>query len=111
MLPKENRADKKAIEKIFKEGKFINSPNLTFKFILSRNNAKRISFIVPKTVAKLATKRNLLRRRGYSALEKHINHFPAGLTGAFIFKKPENDVSILENEIKTVFRIILSRTN
>lgn len=107
MLPKKNRADKKAIKKIFKEGKFINSPSLTFKFILNNNTTTRLSFIAPKSIAKLAVKRNLLRRRGYSALEKYLKDFPAGVMGVFIFKKPEENILTLENEIKT----ILSKIN
>jgi ribonuclease P protein component len=103
MLPKKNRADRKAVEKVFKGGKFLNSSYLTFKFILTNNStASRISFIVPKNVSKLAVKRNLLRRRGYSVLEKYINQFPSTLLGVFVFKKYQADISILENEIKTI---------
>lgn len=107
MLPKKNRADKNAVEKIFKEGKFINSPNLTFKFILnSPGKAPRISFIAPKNIAKLAVKRNLLRRRGYAALKKYLKDFPVGLVGVFIFKKHQEDILILDNEIKTILNKI-----
>ncbi|MEK7080826.1 MAG: ribonuclease P protein component [Patescibacteria group bacterium] len=103
MLPKKNRADKKAVERIFREGKFVNSPNLTFKFILANNPVlPRISFIVPKDIAKLAVRRNLLRRHGYFVLEKHIKQFPSGLLGVFIFKKYQDDVLILENEIENI---------
>ncbi len=107
MLPKKNRANTKEVDKIFKEGKFLNSSNLTFKYF--RNNSKeiKISFIVSKNITKLAVKRNLLRRRGYTALKKHINQFPVGITGVFIFKKYLDDISILENEIKD----ILSKIN
>jgi len=91
------------IEKIFKDGHFINSSVLTFKFILNNNSAApRISFIAPKNIARLATARNLLRRQGYSALKKYLKDFPSGLVGAFVFKKPEENISILENEIKTI---------
>ncbi len=113
MLPKKNRVEKKAIEKIFKHGKFITSPGLTFKFInlevLPPNRGRtskfitpRLSFIVPKKVAKLAVQRNLLRRRGYVALEKYFNKFPAGLLGVFLFRKNEKSIQNLENEIKTI---------
>lgn len=103
MLPKGNRADTKTVEKIFKGGRFLSSPNLTFKFILTNNyTVPRISFIVPKSVTKLAVKRNLLRRRGYSVLKKYINQFPVSLTGVFIFKKYQNDVLVLEDEIKDI---------
>jgi len=113
MLSKKNRADRKQIDKIFKEGKFLNSENLTFKFIIphpspllikerGKLNSSRLSFIAPKSVAKLAVKRNLLRRRGYSALKKYINQFPTGLLGAFVFKKYQDDVSVIENDIKNI---------
>ena len=108
MLPKKYRISVKEGDFVFKEGKHIISPNLTFKFVLThRSIFPRISFIAPKNIAKLAVKRNLLRRRGYCALEKHIKDFPFGLIGAFVFKKSEEDVSIIENEIKN----ILSKIN
>jgi len=102
MLPKKNRVDKKTAEKIFKEGWFIGSPNLTLKFLIISGGQKQISFVVPKTVSKKAVGRNLLRRRGYIALSKHFKNFPAGLRGVFIFKKHHDDVLMLENEIERV---------
>ncbi|MFA5792025.1 MAG: ribonuclease P protein component [Candidatus Paceibacterota bacterium] len=107
MLPKKNRVNTKEVEKIFKEGKFINSPNLTFKFVLTNREERRISFIAPKNIAKLAVKRNFLRRRGYSVLKKYFSDFPLGLIGVFVFKKPINSILELENEIK----IILAKIN
>ncbi len=111
MLPKKNRLTMKDIQRIFKDGKFLNSPNLTFKFI--RNTASlqsRISFIAPKSVAKGAIKRNLLRRRGYAAFKKYINKTPAGLYGAFIFGKRSLNIfglkkpsaPVLDQEIKYI---------
>ena len=101
MLKKINRADRKTVESIFREGKFLNSLNLTFKFLKTVQNGRKISILVPKSVVKSAVKRNLLRRLGYKALEKYIAGFPAGLRGVFVFKKYQNDVLTLENEIKT----------
>ena len=110
MLKKINRADKKTVEKIFKacppngrEGKFLNSFNLTFKFLKTSQTGKKISVLVPKNVVKLAVKRNLLRRLGYRALEKHILNLPSGIMGVFIYKKYQDDIHILENEIKNIF--------
>jgi len=103
MLKKKNRANTKTVEEIFKQGKFLNCTSLTFKFVLNKNSKEpAVSFIAPKSIAKLAVKRNMLRRRGYRALEKYIHQFPAGLVGAFIFRKAENDTAILENEIKNI---------
>ena len=102
MLKKINRADKKTVEKIFRDGKFLNSLNLTFKCFKIPQVSKKISVIVPKSVAKLAVKRNLLRRLGYKALGKHISDFPPGIMGVFVFKKYQEDTLTLENEIKNI---------
>jgi ribonuclease P protein component len=107
MLPKKNRADKKGVDLIFKRGDFIVSPSFTFKFIKTDSKRKQISFIAPKSMAKLAAKRNFLRRRGYIALKKYFNQFPFGILGVFVFKKAEEDVLKIENEIKN----ILSKIN
>lgn len=100
MLPKKNRADRKAIEKIFKKGSFFNSPNFTFKYIHNINITNpRISFIVPKSVSKLAVKRNSLRRCGYDILSKNKDFLPKNIEGVFVFKKYREDVFLLEKEI------------
>jgi|SRR3990167_6572611 len=106
MLPKKNRVDTSGVGKIFKEGRTINTTNLTFKFLTQKFPAPRFSVIVPKSVAKLATRRNLLRRCGYKALGKHSSHFPLGVFGVFIFKKPEEDILKLQDEIKNIFNKI-----
>jgi ribonuclease P protein component len=88
MLPKNNRADKKAVEKIFKKGAFVNSNSLSLKYILENNTTSpRISFIVPKAVEKRAVKRNSLRRRGYIILKKYFSKIPNRFLGVFIFNK------------------------
>lgn len=106
MLPKKNRADKKAVEKIFKEGSFLSTPVLTFKFLNKQGNKRQISFIVPKNIAKLAVKRNLLRRRGYTALKKYLQDFPSGIVGVFVFKKYQEKILLIEDEIKNILRKI-----
>jgi len=103
MIPKRNRVDKKSVELIFKEGRFINSPNLTFKFIKKTGNTHpRISFIAPKSVAKKSTTRNLLRRRGYYSLKKHINKISPNIIGVFIFKNKKTPSNILESDISFI---------
>ena len=102
MLPKKNRASTKEVEKIFKEGRFIVSPSFTFKYIKNNENGVKVSFLAPKSVAKLAVTRNLLRRRGYTAFEKNIKLSIHDIIGVFIFKKYQDDVSIISNEIKNI---------
>ncbi len=102
MLSKKNRVSSKDVDLIFKSGKFISSPTFNFKFIKTPSNQWKISFIAPKSVAKSAVRRNLLRRLGYSVLKK-INQSPFGIIGVFLFKKNEDDVVVIENEIKNIF--------
>lgn len=102
MLPKKNRVNTKEVARIFKEGKFLVSSSLTFKYLKNHHKEVKISFIAPKNVAKLAVARNLLRRRGYAVLKKYLDQFPAGLAGVFIFKKYQDDISVLEYEIKNI---------
>jgi len=106
MLPKKNRVITKEVDRIFKEGIFLNSPSLTFKYFKNNTGVVKISFIAPKSIAKLAVKRNLLRRRGYSALEKNIKESPLSVIGVFIFKKYQDDILTLSNEIKNIFNKI-----
>lgn len=102
MLPKNNRAGTSEVDRIFKEGLSLSSSHLNFKYFKNNNQKTKISFIAPKNIAKLAMERNLLRRRGYLALEKYIEDFPSGITGAFVFRKYQGDISVLENEIKNL---------
>ena len=107
MLKKKNRVGRRDIAKIFKIGRFINSENLTLKFILAKENTlPRVSFIVSKKVAKGAVERNLLRRHGYVALEKFYKTLPQELEGVFIFNKNQKIIKNLREEIKNILNKI-----
>lgn len=114
MISKKSRVNKKDFEEIFKTGKFLNSINFTFRFLISHHKLPtpaRVSFVVPKNIVKTAVKRNFLRRRGYSVLSKKLGSFPSGFSGVFLFtkkgveifsKKPSKDfnpLSAMEDEI------------
>jgi len=107
MLKKKNRADRKTIEQIFKSGRLVETPGLSFRFLRTPGALlPRVSFIVPKSLLKKATDRNKLRRQGYYALAKHIDKFQGGLSGAFVFKKKKNYAQDLEHEIEIILRKI-----
>ncbi len=108
MLLKKNRVNKREIDAIFKNGRFVSLNFFTFKFIKNTNlkNPPRISFIVSKNIAKLAVQRNSLRRKGYNVLRKYIQDFPLGLIGVFIFKNKEIDSLTINNEIEKILHKI-----
>jgi hypothetical protein len=105
MLPKKNRLDKKLVKELFLRGNFINSPNLSFKWVKSPGN-KAVSFIVPKNLAKNAVTRNNLRRKGYRTLSLEWASFPSNITGAFIFKTKTITNEALGEEIKKIINKI-----
>ncbi len=93
MIPKKNRTSQKIIDLVFKKGSFINSNNISLKFYIDKRNPNiRVSFIVPKGVAKSAVLRNMLRRRGYLVFSKYLNTLPKGLNGAFVFGKNSKEL-------------------
>jgi ribonuclease P protein component len=104
MLAKKNRADKKNVDLVFKNGRFLNLFLFSIRFFIqdSKKEAK-ISVIVPKNIAKLAVKRNRLRRITYGVLKDLIKFLPKGLVGVILFKKYEEDSSLIKNEIEKIF--------
>jgi ribonuclease P protein component len=105
MLKKKNRANKKDVEEVFKDGSFLNSVNLSFKFKLKNSEFRpKVSFVVPKIVVKSAVKRNKLRRLGYLAFEKNKELIFGGLLGVFVFSK---NAKILLEKSKEEIRKIL----
>ena len=101
MLQK-NRADKKAVEKSLKQVNFLTSFSLTFKFILNNNSVPQISLLRPKV--SLAGGKEIYKKTGYAVWEKY-SEISSGC-GRFVFRKYQDDISIIENEIK-IFSIKL----
>ncbi len=82
MLPKGKRIEKDLFQKTTNSNKVISTPLFVFKFI--KNNKPKYSFVAPKAIFKLATKRNKFKRIGYNTLR---NERLPSYTGIFIFKK------------------------
>jgi ribonuclease P protein component len=95
MLPKKNRANKKEFDLIFKNGKFVFSPNLTMKYVKNSENEDFLSckfaFVVPKTVSKKAVERNSLKRRGFNALRDILKEKTLKINAIFMFNKKSLD--------------------
>ncbi|MDQ5971563.1 MAG: ribonuclease protein component [Patescibacteria group bacterium] len=105
MISKKNRVNKDLFNKIFKEGSIIHSPIFLFKYIKNLENKGLYSFVVPKTVAKSAVKRNSLRRKGYNSL-RNIGII-GGISGIFFYKKGTSGV--LTTEIKESIELSLKK--
>jgi ribonuclease P protein component len=57
------------------------------------NQISKFSFSISKKNIKSAVKRNLLRRRGYSVIEKNLKNIKPGFIFMFSFKKEALDLS------------------
>lgn len=102
MFSKKKRVTKELFSTIMETGTVIVSPLFLFRWIPS--NDYHYSFVAPKAVAKKATARILLRRRGYAALRAY--QLPA-ISGVFFYKKGALTASPLD--IATNIEIILGK--
>jgi ribonuclease P protein component len=102
MLPKKVRIKKSLFKDIKTRGIFLNSPYLFLNvYKESEDKNSLFAFSCSKKVNKLAVKRNLLRRRGYSIIKKILPNINKGFYFIFSFKKDadKQDFNILEQNI------------
>ena len=106
MFSKKKRVDKELFNRIMKEGRVVSSPLFTFRYIGLGGNELHLAIVAPKAVAKQATKRNTLRRKGYSILRSFSPNSGAGI---FFYKKPALEAKSLE--IKEDIGILLKKAD
>lgn len=102
MLPKSRRIPRKIFGNLFSKGKRYNSKNFIVYVYPTQKPTDRsiFSFSVSKKVQKSATDRNFLRRRGYSAISKHLSIIKDGNMFLFVYKpKYSKDFSEIEKDI------------
>ncbi|MEK7178859.1 MAG: ribonuclease P protein component [Patescibacteria group bacterium] len=89
MLPKEKRIKTRAFREIFSHGQVFHSPLFTLRVFFDEKNISpaRFSFVVSRKVGRTAPLRNLLRRRGYAAVQKFLHGARQGFSCVFFFKK------------------------
>ena len=104
MLPKQKRIKKSLFPNVLKGGRSFVSGFITLKISPSDGNSSKFSFVAPKAVSKKAVNRNLLRRRGYSALKKMEKSIKPGFSCVFFFKKGAEKASFndIYSEVKNL---------
>lgn len=108
MLSSKERIRKTEFPRDFRKGKTYHTPR-TVLFIAPQNkqDATKYAFITPAKVSKKATERNLLRRRGYYAIQKIKTRIPKGYFCVFSFKKGCATLSYKEIE-KEIHQLLAS---
>lgn len=103
MLSKKHRVNKGVFEAIMKEGKMVSNPLFTFRYMPPTDNVAHFAVVAPKSVAKTASLRNSLRRKGYLSAKPLLKK---PFIGALFFKKEAiklENTEISEN-IKFLFK-------
>jgi len=94
MLASTYRLRKKEVERIYKKGHFLSQNFLNLRFLENRTNHFRFAIVIPKTVAKLATSRNRLKRKTSVVLENLLPHLSGHLDCMIIFKKAPDEIEL-----------------
>jgi ribonuclease P protein component len=102
MLPKNKRVTKALFQKVMDTGGRINGSFFVLRYI--RSAKPQFAFVAPKSVAKLAVRRNKLRRYGYNSLRSQPL---LPYIGVFFYKKLPKEVS--PEEIKKDIEEVLER--
>lgn len=87
MLSKEKRIPRVLFSSILTNGRSFHLPIISIKVLENKDENSRFSFVVSKSVSKSAVKRNLIKRRGYSIIQKHLKNIKSGYLYVFFIKK------------------------
>ena len=107
MLSQERRISQSLFAQILKDGRSFHTPNLSLRVSQRKDQGKSaFSFVVPAKIAKTATQRNFLKRRGRHVIKKHQLVIKEGYFCAFFFKKEIIGLSfpVFEQEILSVLK-------
>lgn len=108
MLPKKIRIQRRDLKNLKEKGFWFNSDILSlclYKNIDFPFNLSKFSFSCSKKVQKSAVKRNLLRRRGYSALSFYIKDIKDGFYLIFSFKN-KNTIPSFSDIKKDIYKLL-----
>ncbi len=100
MLAKKNRLSRYQIQKVIKRGRRFNFGFFGFKILANQLDFARFAVVVPKSLAKKATKRNRLRR----IIFEELGHFLKINLDVMVklYQIPENE-KILRAKVKEAF--------
>lgn len=108
MLNAINRLTKKRdIQFVFKKGRWQDTPFLTVKFLAVQGTASRFCFSVSNKVSKLATRRNLIKRRLRHVVRELLPQIKSGYD-VVVMAKPEI-IKASYQEIKYILEWVMRR--
>lgn len=109
MLSKKRKVKREIFRDVLLRGKSFHSALFTLRIFFDKKNSAaltRFSFVVSQKIARKATVRNELKRRGYAIIRKNISKIKLGYVCVFFLKKHfiESSIDGLEKEIIMVLK-------
>jgi ribonuclease P protein component len=115
MLNKKLRVPKEVFQESFKKSKALSSDHILLRFYKpDRLNVDKLVFpskfsmVVPKSVSKKAVIRNLIKRRGYSAIRANVKNIKKSYICIFSFKKGSDTATF--SKIKEEITYLLKKS-
>jgi len=112
MIGKNQRISKNRVAWLLKKSSKLNDEFFSVKFLLNKQPLNRYSIVVSKKTLKLATDRNLLRRRCYEAL-RPLKSPVLALDFLIFIKSPalKLDFAALQKQLGQIIEKIISKSN
>lgn len=112
MIAKNQRISKNRVAWLLKKNQKLNDDFFSVKFQLNKQGLNRYSIVVSKKTLKLATDRNLLRRRCYEAL-RLMSSQNNSIDFLIFIKSPalKLDFAGLEEHLTQIIEKIISKSN
>lgn len=91
---------------VVKAGARVQGAHLFLQALPSMETQTHLAIVAPRRVALRATARNLLKRRGYSALRSLSPRLTSPIDGIFFYKKGAEELSFQEisHEMRSVLK-------
>lgn len=104
MLPRSQRLSTKQVNLVMEKGKVVHTPFFWSRFVKQEGELK-IAVICPQKIAKTAVKRNLIRRKVYSAIGLFINKMELGYHIIVCVKESilKSSPIDIDNQTKAIF--------
>lgn len=103
MLKKKNKVNAALFKVVIKKGSGYFNQNISLKIIKTADKGRKFGISVSKKELKTAVKRNLLKRRTLSILQKIEPKISAGFSCVFFLKKGALDLPYLKLQDEIVF--------
>lgn len=108
MLPKKKRLNKKAFDFVYKNGKNVTGP-VGYLKVLPNYGQQQVACVAVKKQIKNSTDRTRIRRRGYAAIEEHLDLIPEGMAVIWFLSPKAKDMEF--SALSIAFKSMIESLN